>query len=672
MWGDRTPPSQHANRPYSPAGASRRGPYSPGGPGPLPPRPGLNPRSSSLSLVSTPNASTANLPASARIPNGSGLRNEIRKSPGPDVPNPLHVLQTIIGAPPRGTKLNEGSNTEIIQPEDLVEDIDFGSLSLQAFAEEEERQIARSKDVHSYSAQSIEEYDKEKENFEDLHRSISACDQVLNSVETYLTGFQSDLGAVSAEIETLQSRSTALNARLENRRVVEKLLGPSVEDLSLSPAVVRKIAEGPIDEGWIRALAELEKRSKAIEAKQKEGQKFKALEDLQPLMENLRNKAIARIRDYLVQQIKALRSPNINAQIIQQDAFMKYKELYTFLARHQRKLADEIGQAYINTMRWYYLNHFTRYEHALKQIKLHVVDKSEVLGQLDEAPRRNTRGPSVAHDTFSIGRRMDALKTNSHTAISSYLAEEDKSMHYIETPFRSFNLTLIDNASFEYTFINNFFSPAQTSHAISRTFDTIFAPTFALGQTLTKHLVESSVDALGILLCVRLNQHFAFELQRRKVPAVDSYINATNMLLWPKFQKVMDMHCESLRKTTPSAPGRAALLTGGSSSSSNAQSTAPHPLTQRFASFLHGILAMSSEAGDDEPVANSLGRLRSDFEAFLTRLSKGVGDARKRERFLFNNYSLVGTILEGASGRLAEENRKHFTELKEAYGSDER
>lgn len=102
-----------------------------------------------------------------------------------------------------------------------------------------------------------------------------------------MTGFQSDLGAVSVEIETLQTRSTAMNTKLENRRVVEKLLGPSVEDLSLSPTVIRRIAEGPIDEAWIRALADLEKRSKAVEAKQKEQHKMKALDDLIPLLENL-------------------------------------------------------------------------------------------------------------------------------------------------------------------------------------------------------------------------------------------------------------------------------------------------------------------------------------------------------------------------------------------------
>jgi hypothetical protein len=369
-----------------------------------------------------------------------------------------------------------------------------------------------------------------------------------------------------------------------------------------------------------------------------------------------------------VAQIKALRSPNINAQVIQQVFFLKYKDLFAFLARHQRKLAEEIGQAYINTMRWYYLNHFTRYEAALKQIKLHVVDKNDVIGQQDDPhTRRTSKGPaSMSHDAFSIGRRTDAIKTSSSSALSSYLAEEDKQTHYLELPFRSFNLALIDNASFEYSFLSSFFAPIhQNFHAISRTFETVFAPTFSHAQVLTKSLVETSMDALGILLCVRLNQHFAFTLQRRKVPAMEGYMNATNMLLWPRFQKVMDSHCESLRRATAALPGRpaASALLGNP----NAQSTAPHQMTQRFASFLHGILSLSSEAGDDEPVANSLGRLRSDYEAFITKLSKGVGDQRKRERFLFNNYSLVGTILEGAQGRLADENRSHFENLKEVY-----
>jgi hypothetical protein len=158
--------------------------------------------------------------------------------------------------------------------------------------------------------------DKEKDKFEDLHKSIIACDEVLKSVETYLTNFQSDLEAVSAEIESLQNRSIALNTKLENRKTVEKLLGPAVEDISVSPAVVRKIAEGPVDDGFVRALGEIERRSKIVNAKAKEQPDMGALSDIKPLLDDLTNRAVERIRDYIVAQIKAIRSPSINAQVI--------------------------------------------------------------------------------------------------------------------------------------------------------------------------------------------------------------------------------------------------------------------------------------------------------------------------------------------------------------------
>ena len=91
-------------------------------------------------------------------------------------------------------------------------------------------------------------------------------------------------------------------------------------------------------------------------------------------------KAVERIRDYLVAQIKAVRSPSINVQIIQQQNLVEYKELYTFLARNHPQLAEEIGKAYINTLRWYYLNHFSRYEDALRKLSLARVDKNDTLG----------------------------------------------------------------------------------------------------------------------------------------------------------------------------------------------------------------------------------------------------------------------------------------------------
>jgi len=140
------------------------------------------------------------------------------------------------------------------------------------------------------------------------------------------------------------------------------------------------------------------------------------------------------------------------------------------------------------------------------------------------------------------------------------------------------------------------------------------------------------------------------------------------MLLWPRFQQILDLHCASMQKLTASLPSRpstgAALLGGGNA---NANTTAPTPLTQRFANLMHGILALSSEAGDDEPVSVSVGRLRSEYEAYLNKFSKAVGDARKKERFLCNNYSLVCTIVADVEGRLGEETKAHFERLRDAH-----
>ncbi|KAH7314048.1 Sac2 family-domain-containing protein [Rhexocercosporidium sp. MPI-PUGE-AT-0058] len=623
-------------------------------------RPGFSPRSSSLSINS--NDSTTSLLASSRRPNGSGLKKSATVL---DTPDPLAVLEKLLGSEGNGMDQKSSLTIGTTSVDDVEGELDFEGLNL--------RELISPKTIHAqeglYTMQTVEQFEQDKAKFEDLHQSIRACDDVLNSVELNLTSFQNDLAAVSAEIETLQARSSALSVRLENRKFVENGLGPIVEEISVSPAVVRKIVEGPIDEAWVRALAEVEKRSKAMELKSKENRNIKGISDLKPLLGNLIDKALERIRDFMVAQIKALRSPNINAQIIQQQHFTRYKDLYAFLHKHHPRLAEQIAQAYMNTMRWYFLNQFTRYHKALDKIKLHTIDKHDVLGQDDGTRKSNILSGAKAttpHDAFNLGRRVDMLKTSNQAALSSFLAEEEKATHYMEVPFRNFNLALVDNASAEYSFLTTFFAPSLSYSAISRHFNYIFEPTFALGQNLTKSLVHETYDCLGVLLCVRLNQHLAFELQRRKIPAVDGYINGTSMSLWPRFQVVMDQHCESVRVVTNGVSTRKP-----SASEQAKQSAAPHFMTQRFGQFLAGILALSTEAGDDEPVSASLMRLRTEIEAFLTKTSKAIGDPRKRERFLYNNYSLILTIIGDVEGKLAVEQREHFEGLKKAFGEAE-
>lgn len=630
------------------------------GPNSFPGRPGLTPRTSSLSAASF-GTSSGSLSPTARVPNGSSVKGVLAGSPAAGAPDLVDVLESIFG--PAATQGLDEAFNGVARPENFVHEVGFGDLSLEEFAAAPIPSCEGSVDTTV-----IEDFEKEKGKFDDLHNSILAADEVLKSVETYLTSFQAELAAVSSEIEHLQDRSTALNNKLQNRRAVEQVLGPEVEAFAIPPAVVRKITEGAVDDGWVRALEDLEKRSKAIDIKLKDGKDVKASQDIRPFIEDVSTKAVERIRDYVVAQIKALRSPSINAQVIQQNSFSRYRDVFAFLARRQPQLADDISQAYINTMRWYYSSHFSRYRTAIEKLNLYVIDQLNVIG-LEPSTKRTAKS-SATPDIFSLGRRSEVLRMTNDTAIPSFAAEEDQGTHFLETPFRAFNNALIDNASSEYSFLTGFFrtQPFQTTN---RTFTSVFSPTFELGHNLTKQLIENTIDALGILICVRLTQHLAFELQRRKVPAADGYINGTNMLLWPRFQNIIDAHCESIRKATTALPGKPAgtalLLTSGAT---NPQTTAPHPLTQRFANFTQGILSLSSEAGDDEPVSHSLGRLRAEFETFLVKMSKGIAEARKRERFLYNNYSLICTIIADVEGKLAEELRSHFDALRDGLGLD--
>ncbi|KAI0970556.1 Vps52-domain-containing protein [Xylaria arbuscula] len=668
MWLDRLAgsplpaPFQPPSRAYSPAPrrpSSGLGPYLTSQQ-----RPGISARSSSLSIASN-DSSASTLITSSRRANGSSLKQTSTAYTGPD---PVDILGALLhGNSSLGSAQTPDRSldaTTSITPKDLNAVFDFRELSLRSLALSDEPRPAS---IDEKKQQSAEEHEVAKARFEDLHQSIQACDEILASVETNLASFRNDLASVSADIETLQARSAALNIRLENRKAVEKELAPVIEDISVSPSVVAKIADGHVDEAWVKALSEIDKRDTAYKKNESGSEQNKGLQDLGPLLEKLVQKAIERIRDFLVAQIKALRSPHINAQIIQQQNFLKFKELFSFLHKHHPTLANEICLAYMNTMRWYYANQFSRYESALKKLKLHILDKLDVLGNEDTSRRgaalSSSRIAGPPHDAFNLGRRVDILRTSNQAAISSYLAEEDQSTHYLETPFRNFNLALIDNVTSEYTFLASFFSPALSYSTISRHFTYIFEPTLQLGQVLTKNLVAETYDALGLLLAIRLNQHFQFELQRRKMPAAEGYINGTAMILWPRLQFVMNAHCESIRALTTALP------TKPPPKAEQAKlSTAPHVVTQRFGQLLHGILAMSTEAGDDEPVVTSLRRLRSEIEAFLTKYSTAFGtDKRKRERFLYTNYSLILTIISDVAGKLATEEQEHVEGLKTAF-----
>ena len=95
-------------------------------------RPGLSRQSSAFSFA---NGSNTSLSSAARPPNGSPLKRS--KEAPQDVPDPLQVLRSILGASPetRPSAVETGNNEKSNYVSDLVHDINFQDKSLQDFAE---------------------------------------------------------------------------------------------------------------------------------------------------------------------------------------------------------------------------------------------------------------------------------------------------------------------------------------------------------------------------------------------------------------------------------------------------------------------------------------------------------------------------------------------------------
>ncbi|KAF9302809.1 Vacuolar protein sorting-associated protein 52 [Mortierella antarctica] len=287
--------------------------------------------------------------------------------------------------------------------------------------------------------------------FVDLHGQIKSCDEILETMENLLSIFQTDLGNISAEIQTLQTKSVSMSIQLKNRMSVEK------------------------------------------------------------------------IREFLLTKIKSFRTPNTNVQIMQHSVLLKYKELNQFVMERHTDVAAEIRQTYANTLRWYFSNQFEHYAVGLEKLQTNV---------------------------FAVSTRLDTLKNHDAGLILIHVANEKNLKYPYETLFRSFNLALIDNASSEYLFLIEYFAKRSQPdiEGIQAVFTHIFEPTLKLGLINVKEYADSSYDAIGILLCLRINHQLAKELERRKIPTLDKYRDAIHMVLWPRFQVVVDMHIDSVRK----------------------------------------------------------------------------------------------------------------------------
>ncbi|KAH8020768.1 hypothetical protein HPB51_003425 [Rhipicephalus microplus] len=206
-------------------------------------------------------------------------------------------------------------------------------------------------------------------------------------MENMLKTFQEDLGSISHEILTLQQQSVSMNLRLKNRQAVRGELSQFVDDIIVPESMILNILETPVTEKeFLEQLYVLDHKISFV--KEQSFKDSRSCQDVRDILEKLKLKAIGKIREYLLQKVYLFRKPMTNYQV-PQNAMLKHKFFYQFLMTHEREVAREIRDEYVDTMGKILFSYFKTYTNRLMKLQypFESLFRSQQYALLDNACR---------------------------------------------------------------------------------------------------------------------------------------------------------------------------------------------------------------------------------------------------------------------------------------------
>ncbi|CAJ1388932.1 unnamed protein product [Effrenium voratum] len=204
----------------------------------------------------------------------------------------------------------------------------------------------------------------------------------------------------------------------------------------------------------------------------------------------------------------------------------------------------------------------------------------------------------------------------------------DKVKYYHEQLFRSHQMLLMDTATSEFLFLNDFFD----TRGDQQLFVEVFGKTTQYFLDSMEAFLANCWDSVGLLLMVRIVDFYRKRMQQRQVSCLDSYLDALQLLLWPRLRVVLEANIISLRKaqTVHQAPSN----------------TNPHLVTRRFAELAASLYFLSSreDTGLPDNLQQPLSMMRQEFCTLLSALANRLDGQDSGLVFLVNNYDLVLTV----------------------------
>ncbi|KAG0431948.1 hypothetical protein HPB47_021262 [Ixodes persulcatus] len=336
---------------------------------------------------------------------------------------------------------------------------------------------------------------EESVNIASLHNQIAACDEILERMENMLKTFQEDLGSISHEILTLQQQSVSMNVRLKNRQAVRGELSQFVDDIIVPEAMINfiKQLQWRLKIELLYVFSELPNFTK-----EKHNKRLKTDSFLSKLHSvwcfrcssgDCQDPGVPAAEGVLV------RKPTTNYQV-PQNAMLKHKFCYQFLMTHEREIAREIRDEYVDTMGKILFSYFKSYTNRLMKLQ-----------------------------------------------------------YPFESLFRSQQYALLDNACREYLFVTEFFMCSGS--AAQDLFNLIMSKTLTMFLKHVELYVQDCYDSIALFLCIHIIHRFQLLMHERSVPALDRQVYWESLLqfLYPRFEYILRLNIQSIRDCDPQKLG---------------------------------------------------------------------------------------------------------------------
>ncbi|XP_015684895.1 vacuolar protein sorting-associated protein 52 homolog isoform X2 [Protobothrops mucrosquamatus] len=452
-------------------------------------------------------------------------------------------------------------------------------------------------------------------------------------MEAMLSSFQSDLSSISCEIQTLQEQSVAMNVRLRNRQAVRGRLSQLVDELVVPNVMISTILETPVtDQAFLEQLHELNNKINAV--KEQAFRETMACTDVADILDKLKAKAVAKIREFILQKVYSFRKPMTNYQI-PQNALLKYRFFYQFLLGHERVIAKEVRDEYVDTMSKIYLSYFKSYTNRLMKLQYEeVAEKDDLMGVEDTGKKDILPSLRSRNTIFTLGNRGNVISSAELEGpiIVPHSAQKSDVRYPFESLFRSQHYALLDNSCREYLFLCDFFLVAGTP-ALDL-FNAVMGKTLAMFLKHMDAYVSDCYDSIAVFLCIHIVLRFKALVAKRNVPAIDKYWDTLLELLWPRFQYILELNIHSIQSTDPQKLG---FL-----------DTRPHYITRRYAEFSSAIVSINQTFPHERTLA-LLGQLQTEVENFVLRVAAEFSSRTEQLIFLINNYDMMlGVLMERA------------------------